>query len=82
MDETNAIRVSAPPAEVAERSADRYPRRQLQISMRIDTVLSANHICGLLVDVMTKRGHQVNAVRVNRSDTPLAKYDRPRGPRA
>lgn len=81
MDEANATRVSAPPDQVAERRAGGFPPKHLQISLRIETAQSANHICGLLVDVLSKRGHQVNTVIVHRSEAPLAKYDRPRGPR-
>jgi hypothetical protein len=81
MDEPNATRVSAPPVEVAERSDRPYVRKQLQVSLRLETTYSAAHVCGLLLEVLTKRGHVVESIRVNRSDKPLAKYERPRGDR-
>lgn len=77
MDESNATRVSAPPDQVAERSERRM--QQLQVSVRIETTNSANFVCGFLLNQLQRAGIQVDAVRVNRSDKPLAKYERPRG---
>jgi len=62
---------------VADRDSHGYPRKKLQISVRLQTTQSANHICGLIHDVLSKRGHQVDTVVIHRSETPLARYVRP-----
>lgn len=77
MDEPSATRVSAPPAEVVERS-DRRTQR-LQISLRLETTNSANFVCGFLLQQLNRAGFLVDAIYINRSETPLASYTRPRG---
>ena len=78
MDESNATRVSAPPDEVAERS-ERRPQ-SLRVSLRLDTTLSANGICGVLLQKLNAvTGVVVDSININRSEKPLARYERQRG---
>lgn len=78
MAEPNATSVSAQPDEVAERSGR---SQTLQLSMRIETTNSANFVLGFLLNQLQRAGIQVDSIRVNRSEKPLAIYNRVREPR-
>lgn len=81
MDEPNETRVTAPPAEVAERGDIRHQRKTYQVSLRVTSPFSARHLCGLLLELLQKRGDVVETIRIRPDVVPMASYDRPRSER-
>lgn len=81
MDEANATRVGAPPAEpAAERGDPRQQIKRYQISLRVSSRFSARHLCGLLLELLEKRENSVETIRVRPDVAPMAFYDKPRTP--
>lgn len=82
MSESNATGVGAAPAEVApERSAPQHELKTYAISVNVESTMSGKHLCGLVLDTLTRRGHRVNRLQVRLHADVLASYTRPSGPR-
>lgn len=78
MDEANATRVSAAPDESApERGGQQHELKTYAISINVESTMSGKHLCGLVLDTLQRRGHQVNRVQVRPHVNPLATYARP-----
>lgn len=76
MDEPNATRVPAPPAEVER---PKFPPKAYLVSIRVTSTESGKFLTGLLTEILKTRGMPPDSV-ITRLDTPpLAAYHRKGG---
>lgn len=71
MDDVDATRVAT---DAARKKVKRYA-----ISLRVATAFSANHVAGLLLELLPRRGVEVLTLRGRMDQEPLVQYDKPRG---
>lgn len=76
MDEPNATRVSAPPAEVAKRGGHTYPPKAYLVSIRLTSTESGKFLTGLLAELLKTRGFAPDSVITQLDTPPLAAYHR------
>jgi hypothetical protein len=57
-------------------SAGAAATKSYAITINVDSTLSGKHLCGLLLDVLSRRGHQVNRLHVRLHTELLAGYVR------